>query len=55
MARQQGVKTLLQCVYIQGAVQAQGGGDVIRRALRVKLPHKPLALLRVRQLAGLIL
>ena len=55
MARQQGVKTLLQRGHIQGAAQTQGGGDVVRRALRVKLPHKPLALLRVRQLAGLIL
>ncbi|GGK32467.1 hypothetical protein GCM10009103_29190 [Pseudomonas koreensis] len=49
---QQHVETVLQRGDVQRPLQAQHGGDVVGRALRVELPEKPLALLRVRQLEG---
>ncbi|CRM02563.1 hypothetical protein [Pseudomonas sp. 31 R 17] len=53
MAGQQGVETALQRGFVQWAVQTQGTGDVVRRALRVQLPEEPLTLLGVRQRQGL--
>ena len=52
MPLQQHVETLLQRRDIQRPVQTQGGRNVVRRALRIKLPEEPLALLRVRQFEG---
>ena len=51
MALQQSVKTVLQRRHIQLAAQTQGGRDVVRGALRVELPQKPLPLLGIGQRA----
>ncbi|CRM44780.1 hypothetical protein [Pseudomonas sp. 24 E 1] len=45
----QGVETALQGRDIQRTFEAQGAGDMVRRAVRVQLPEEPLAFLGVRQ------
>ena len=54
MTLQQRVKTLLQGLDVERAAQPQGGRDMVGRTLGIKLPQKPLALLRIRQFARLI-
>ncbi|MNJ37123.1 hypothetical protein D3C77_319310 [compost metagenome] len=50
VALDQRPETVLQGVEVQRAAQAQGGRDVIGRAVRVELPEEPLALLGIGQL-----
>ncbi|RMP86080.1 hypothetical protein ALQ16_203582 [Pseudomonas syringae pv. actinidiae] len=49
MARNQCAETVLQRGNVQRAAQAQGRRNRVSGAFRVKLPEKPLTLLRVRQ------
>ncbi|MND31528.1 hypothetical protein D3C81_415270 [compost metagenome] len=49
MARDQGIETGLQRLSVQGAAQAQGGGQVVSAAARIQAPEEPLALLGKRQ------
>ena len=54
MTGQQGVETALQRRAVKLAFQAQRAGDVVRRAVRLQLPEKPLALLGIRQRQRLV-
>ncbi|MND61673.1 hypothetical protein D3C81_469020 [compost metagenome] len=49
MTGDQHLESGLQGRQVQGPAQAQGSRDVVRRALRLQLPEKPLALLGVGQ------
>ncbi|GAA0268046.1 hypothetical protein GCM10009086_25210 [Pseudomonas rhodesiae] len=54
MACKQAIETALQRLAVQCALQAQGCGDVIHRAVRLQLPEEPLALLGIGQCQRLI-
>ncbi|VVO41186.1 hypothetical protein PS706_05901 [Pseudomonas fluorescens] len=54
MPCQQGIETALQCAQVKLPFQTQGAGDVVRGALWLQLPQKPLALLGVGQRQRLV-